>query len=125
MAAFLWIIGITGFELSTLARRFGLIAANDYCRALDLLSKKSDCHTNVDIEFGEGEELLSLKKAEKRAEGRKLKEKVTYKRIQQDISEWHRLVKSIQVWFLMTMAAAIKQYGFEKNEDNNYFIGGG
>ena len=54
---------------------------------LVLLSKKSDSHINVDIEFGEGEGKLSLKEVEKRAEARKPKEKVTYKMIQQYIEE--------------------------------------
>lgn len=52
-----------------------------------LLSKKSDSHINVDIEFGEGEGKLSLKEVEKRAEARKPKEKVTYKMMQQYIEE--------------------------------------
>ena len=54
---------------------------------LVFLSKKSDSHINVEIEFGEGEGQLSLKAVEKRAETRKPKEKVTYKMIQQYIEE--------------------------------------
>ena len=52
-----------------------------------LLSKKSDSHINVDIEFGEGEGQISLKEVEERAEARKPKAKVTYKMIQQYIEE--------------------------------------
>ena len=54
---------------------------------LVLLSKKSDSHINVTVEFGEGEGQISLKEVEKRAEARKPKEKVTYKMIQQYIEE--------------------------------------
>ena len=43
---------------------------------LVLLShKEPDSHISVNIEFGEGEGQISLKKAEKRAEARKPKEK--------------------------------------------------
>ena len=52
-----------------------------------LLSKNSDSHINVTVEFGEGEGQISLKEVEKRAEARKPKEKVTYKMIQQYIEE--------------------------------------
>ena len=55
---------------------------NNKAGTLVLLSKKSESHVNVDIEFGEGEVKLSLKKVEKRAETRKPKEKVTYKVMQ-------------------------------------------
>ena len=54
---------------------------------LVLLSKNSDSHINVTVEFGEGEGQISLKEVEKRAEARKPKEKVTYKMIQQYIEE--------------------------------------
>lgn len=47
------------------------------------LSKKSDSHINVDIEFGEVECQLSLKEVEKKAEARKPKGKATHKMIQQ------------------------------------------
>lgn len=52
-----------------------------------VLSKKSDSHINVTVEFGEGEGQISLKEAEKRAKAYKPKEKVTYKMIQQYIEE--------------------------------------
>ena len=58
-----------------------------HVETLVLLSKNSDSHINVTVEFGEGEGQISLKEVEKRAEARKPKEKVTYKMIQQYIEE--------------------------------------
>ena len=62
-------------------------AAATHVETLVLLSKNSDSHINVTVEFGEGEGQISLKEVEKRAEARKPKEKVTYKMIQQYIEE--------------------------------------
>ena len=48
-----------------------------------MLSKKiPDGHINIDVEFGENEGQFSLKKIKERAEERKPKEKVTYKKMQ-------------------------------------------
>lgn len=55
---------------------------------LVLLShKKADSHISVNVEFGEGEGQLSLKKIDERAEARKPKERVTYKMVQDFIEE--------------------------------------
>lgn len=55
---------------------------------LVLLShKKPDGHINITVEFGEEEGQVSLKEVAKRAEARKPKEKVTYKKIQDYIEK--------------------------------------
>ena len=52
-----------------------------------VLSKKSTSHIDVEIEFGEEEGKVSLKKIKERAEARKPKEKVTYKMIQDHVEK--------------------------------------
>ena len=52
-----------------------------------MLSKKSTSHIDVEIEFGEEEGKVSLKKIKERAEARKPKEKVTYKMIQDHVEK--------------------------------------
>ena len=52
-----------------------------------LSHKKPDGHINVNVEFGEEEGQVSLKEVVKRAEERRLKEKVTYKQIQRYIED--------------------------------------
>ncbi len=55
---------------------------------LVVLSKKiPDSHINIDVEFGEDEGQFSLKKIKERAEERKPKDKVTYKKIQDYIEQ--------------------------------------
>ncbi len=55
---------------------------------LVVLSKKiPDSHINIDVEFGESEGQFSLKKIKERAESRKPKEKVTYKKMQDYIEQ--------------------------------------
>ncbi|MGN1104287.1 MAG: hypothetical protein ACI4QI_05360, partial [Candidatus Coproplasma sp.] len=54
---------------------------------LVVLSKKSVSHISIDVEFGEGEDQISLKQIKERAEERKPKKKVTYKDIQNYIEE--------------------------------------
>ena len=55
---------------------------------LVLLShKEPDSHISVNIEFGEEEGKVSLKKIKERAEARKPKEKVTYKMIQDHVEK--------------------------------------
>ena len=66
---------------------FDMFPQTKHVETLVLLSKNSDSHINVTVEFGEGEGQISLKEVEKRAEARKPKEKVTYKMIQQYIEE--------------------------------------
>ncbi len=68
-------------------RKF-LCEGNFNVETLVHLSKKSQTsHIEVDVEFGEGEGLFSLKKVKQRAEARKPKEKVTYKMIQDYIEK--------------------------------------
>ncbi len=68
-------------------RRF-LCEENPSVGTLVVLShKKPDGHINIKVEFGEEEGRISLKEISKRAEERKLKEKVTYKKIQDYIEK--------------------------------------
>lgn len=51
------------------------------------LSKKSEKHISVDVEFGEGEGQISLKKIQKELNEKKPKKKTTYKDISAYIEE--------------------------------------
>lgn len=67
---------------------FDMFPQTKWCETLVVLSKKiPDSHINVEVEFGEGEGQLSLKKIRERVEARKPKEKVTYKMIQNHIEK--------------------------------------
>lgn len=60
----------------------------DGVETLVVLSKKiADSHINIDVEFGECEGQFSLKKIKERAEARKPKEKVTYKKMKDYIEQ--------------------------------------
>ena len=67
---------------------FDMFPQTKWCETLVCLSKKiPDSHINVEVEFGEGEGQLSLKNIKERAEARKPKEKVTYKKMQDYIEK--------------------------------------
>ena len=67
---------------------FDMFPQTKHVETLVVLSKKiPDSHINVEVEFGEGEGQLSLKKIREHAEARKPKEKVTYKMIQSYIEK--------------------------------------
>lgn len=67
---------------------FDMFPQTKWCETLVVLShKKPDGHINVKVEFGEEDGQVSLKEAIKRAEARKPKEKVTYKKIQDYIEK--------------------------------------
>ena len=51
------------------------------------LSKKTEKHINIDVEFGEGEGQVSLKKLQEELNEQKPKKKTTYKDIQSYIEE--------------------------------------
>ena len=79
--------GIPGYYELRSVLPLDMFPQTKHVETLVLLSKNSDSHINVTVEFGEGEGQISLKEVEKRAEARKPKEKVTYKMIQQYIEE--------------------------------------
>lgn len=67
---------------------FDMFPQTKWCETLVVLSKKiPDSHINIDVEFGENEGQFSLKKIKERAEERKPKDKVTYKKIQDYIEQ--------------------------------------
>ncbi|MDE7330137.1 MAG: 23S rRNA (uracil(1939)-C(5))-methyltransferase RlmD [Clostridia bacterium] len=67
---------------------FDMFPQTKHVETLVVLShKKPDGHINVKVEFGEEEGQVSLKEVAKRAEERKPKEKVTYKKIQDYIEK--------------------------------------
>lgn len=67
---------------------FDMFPQTKWCETLVVLSKKiPDSHINIDVEFGESEGQFSLKKIKERAESRKPKEKVTYKKMQDYIEQ--------------------------------------
>ncbi len=69
---------------ATLARDVGILTGS----LCVVLSKKiPDSHIHIDVEFGESEGQFSLKKVKERAESRKPKEKVTYKKMQDYIEK--------------------------------------
>ena len=67
---------------------FDMFPQTKHVETLVVLShKKPDGHINIKVEFGEEEGQVSLKEVAKRAEERKPKDKVTYKKIQNYIEE--------------------------------------
>ncbi len=67
---------------------FDMFPQTKWCETLVVLShKKPDGHINIKVEFGEEEGQVSLKEVAKRAEERKPKEKVTYKKMQDYIEQ--------------------------------------
>ena len=67
---------------------FDMFPQTRHIETLVVLShKKPDGHINIKVEFGEEEGQVSLKEVAKRAEERKPKEKVTYKKMQDYIEQ--------------------------------------
>ena len=67
---------------------FDMFPQTKHVETLVVLShKKPDGHINIKVEFGEEEGQVSLKEVAKRAEERKPKEKVTYKKMQDYIEQ--------------------------------------
>ncbi len=75
------------YEIKTVIP-FDMFPQTKWCETLVVLShKKPDGHINIKVEFGEEEGQVSLKEVAKRAEERKPKEKVTYKKMQDYIEQ--------------------------------------
>ena len=75
------------FTLCTV-QPFDMFPQTRHIETLVVLSKKiPDSHINIDVEFGESEGQFSLKKIKERAESRKPKKKVTYKKMQDYIEQ--------------------------------------
>ena len=58
-----------------------------HVETLVCLSKKSEKHISIDVEFGESDGQISLKKLQEELNERKLKKKTTYKDIQKWVEE--------------------------------------
>lgn len=58
-----------------------------HVETLVCLSKKSEKHISIDVEFGESDGQISLKKLQKELNEQKLKKKTTYKDIQKWVEE--------------------------------------
>ncbi|MDE6373529.1 MAG: 23S rRNA (uracil(1939)-C(5))-methyltransferase RlmD [Clostridia bacterium] len=80
--------GLNGYYKITKITPFDMFPQTKHVETLVVLSKKTpDSHINIDVEFGEEEGQFSLSKVKERAEARKPKEKVTYKKIQDYIEK--------------------------------------
>ncbi len=80
--------GLAGYYKITSVTPFDMFPQTKHVETLVVLSHKiPDGHINIKVEFGEEEGQVSLKEVTKRAEDRKPKEKVTYKKIQDYIEK--------------------------------------
>ena len=75
-------------------KKFDLIVTREVCRfarntveTLVCLSKKSEKHISIDVEFGESDGQISLKKLQEELNEQKHKKKTTYKDIQKWVEE--------------------------------------
>ena len=66
---------------------FDMFPQTKHVETLVCLSKKTEKHINIDVEFGEGEGQLSLKKLQEELNEQKPKKKTTYKDVQTYIEE--------------------------------------
>lgn len=66
---------------------YDMFAQTKHVETLVCLSKKTEKHINIDVEFGEGEGQVSLKKLQEELNEQKPKKKTTYKDIQAYIEE--------------------------------------
>lgn len=66
---------------------YDMFPQTKHVETLVCLSKKTEKHINIDVEFGEGEGQLSLKKLQEELNEQKPKKKTTYKDIQAYIEE--------------------------------------
>ena len=71
----------------TLVKPFDMFAQTKHVETLVCLSKKSEKHINIDVEFGEAEGQISLKKLQEELNEQKPKKKTTYKDIQKWVEE--------------------------------------
>lgn len=66
---------------------YDMFPQTDHVETLVCLSKKSEKHISIDVEFGESDGQISLKKLQKELNEQKLKKKTTYKDIQKWVEE--------------------------------------
>ncbi|MBQ4099409.1 MAG: 23S rRNA (uracil(1939)-C(5))-methyltransferase RlmD [Clostridia bacterium] len=74
------------YELS-FVKPYDMFPQTKHVETLVCLSKKTEKHINIDVEFGEGEGQVSLKKLQEELNEQKPKKKTTYKDIQAYIEE--------------------------------------
>ena len=77
---------LTRYKVETVIP-FDMFPQTKHVETLVCLSKKTEKHINIDVEFGESEGQISLKKLQEELNEQKLKKKTTYKDIQAYIEE--------------------------------------
>ena len=78
--------GNGAYEISSI-QPYDMFPQTKHVETLVCLSKKTEKHINIDVEFGEGEGQISLKKLQEELNEQKPKKKTTYKDIQAYIEE--------------------------------------
>ena len=78
---------LDGYYAVTRIQPYDMFPQTKHVETLVCLSKKTEKHINIDVEFGEGEGQLSLKKLQEELNEQKPKKKTTYKDIQAYIEE--------------------------------------
>ena len=78
---------LAGYYAIEKIQPYDMFPQTKHVETLVCLSKKSEKHINIDVEFGEGEGQISLKKLQEELNEQKPKKKTTYKDIQAYIEE--------------------------------------
>lgn len=78
---------ITAYYKIESVEPFDMFPQTKHVETLVCLSKKSEKHISIDVEFGESDGQISLKKLQKELNEQKLKKKTTYKDIQKWVEE--------------------------------------
>ena len=76
-----------GVYVLTSVQPYDMFPQTKHIETLVCLSKKSEKHISIDVEFGESDGQISLKKLQKELNEQKLKKKTTYKDIQKWVEE--------------------------------------
>ena len=79
--------GVNGYYRIRSVQPFDMFPQTKHVETLVCLSKKSEKHISIDVEFGERDGQISLKKLQEELNERKQKKKTTYKDIQKWVEE--------------------------------------